>query len=226
MIAALLALLAQSAPDAVASPTTTPPGAGLLAPAPPLAHPPPPAWMPLPDVARVTAPPPGEPSLADLRAAASALAGADPERVRSMLSRARKAAWLPELRVRYDRRFGRGEAVDLGGTTAAPPPLQLDTANDVRYEIRATWDLGRLVFSPEELRAHAEALRTADVRREIEAAVTRIYFERRRLRAERVLAPAGDPASAARRDLRIAEIESELDALTGGRWSEAAAVRP
>ena len=48
-----------------------------------------------------------------------------------------------------------------------PPPVGLDTVDEVRYEWRASWDLSRIVFNPEELDVHAEALRMADVRREL-----------------------------------------------------------
>jgi hypothetical protein len=153
-----------------------------------------------------------------VRAEAVARALVEPERARSYLSRAANAAWLPELRVRFDRRLGRSESLDLpsGGTVAAGP-LGLDTANDVRYEARATWDLAKLVFSNEEIAAATTALRMADMRREVESLANRLYFERRRLKMEMVLAPNADPR--ARRDLRIQELDAELDALSGGAFT-------
>jgi len=65
-------------------------------------------------------------------------------------------------------------------------------------------------------------LRTADARREIESLVIRLYFDRRRLKAEASAADAiatGMPLSSVRAELRIAEIEAELDALTGGAFT-------
>ena len=70
------------------------------------------------------------------------------------VTRAGRAAWLPELRLRVERRLGRSESLDLpSGRQRRDGPLGLDTANDVRYEVRATWDLSRLVFNPEEVAA-------------------------------------------------------------------------
>ncbi len=160
--------------------------------------------------------PPAEAAcLADARSAAVALAAADPSRGSSMVERARRSAWLPELRLRVDRRQGRTESLNFqpsGGTTESP--LGLDTAHDVRYEARATWDLAKLVFSTEELAAQAQSLRMADMRREIESSVNRLYFERRRLEAAAPTAPTGAPDSD--RALRIQELTVELETLSGG----------
>ena len=111
-----------------------------------------------------------DPPVAALRQAATALLGAEPERARSALARARLAGWLPELRVLVERKLGRTESVDLG--TAANPtavsPVGVDSSNDVRYQARATWDLSKIVFNPDELAVDGQALRAADARREIE----------------------------------------------------------
>jgi hypothetical protein len=161
-----------------------------------------------------------------LRAAASALAFAEPARARSLVQRARWSAWLPEVRFRVDRRFGRSESLDVSPVPLGDaPPVSLDTVDEVRYEAAASWDLSRLVFNPEELAAHAEAMRIADVRREVESLVIRLYFERRRLKVEAVAADGNDVASNLRRDARIEELEAELDALTGGAWSRASAAQ-
>jgi hypothetical protein len=162
-----------------------------------------------------------------LRAAASALALAEPARARSLVQRARWSAWLPEVRFRVDRRFGRSESLDVAPVPLGDaPPVSLDTVDEVRYEWRASWDLSRLIFNPDELAAHAEALRMADVRREVESVVVHLYFERRRLKIEALAADANDVASNLRREARIEELEAELDALTGGAFLRAATTRP
>jgi hypothetical protein len=167
-----------------------------------------------------------DPPIDALRAAASALALVEPDRARSLVLRARLAGWLPEVRARVDRRFARSESVDLGSSATTPlAPVGIDSNNDVRYELRATWDLSRIVFNPDELGAQFQALRTADARREIESLVIRLYFERRRLKAELAaadatnMAPAGMPMSGMTLELRVDEIQAELDALTGGAFT-------
>jgi hypothetical protein len=149
----------------------------------------------------------------------------EPERARSYVARAGHAAWLPELRVLMHRRLGRSESLDLpAGASVESAPLGLDTANDVRYEARATWDLSKLVFSTEEIAAVNAALRMADLRREVESLANRLYFERRRLKMEPTPIPATD--ARARRDLRVEELEAELDALSGGAFTRCLSAPP
>ncbi|HET6150477.1 MAG TPA: hypothetical protein VFH68_23260 [Polyangia bacterium] len=182
--------------------------------------------VPTPDPAALQRAAKDGPPVDVLRVAASALVLADPGRARSLVLRARWAPWLPEVRFRVDRRFGRSESLDVSPVPLGDaPPVALDTVDEVRYEARATWDLSRLVFNPDELAAHAEALKIAEVRREVETLVIRLYFERRRLKVEAAAADGYDVASNLRRDARIEELEAELDALTGGVFSRSTAAR-
>jgi hypothetical protein len=167
-----------------------------------------------------------EVSVERLCAAAVENALANPERARALVVRARLAGWLPEMGFRVYRRWARTEGVTLEDpVTGAPIPVDIKSIDDVRYEWRATWDLSRIVFNPDEISAHLEALRMADVRRDIQLMVIRLYFERRRLMAE-LTTSASDGSSAQQpatsRDksrLRVLEIEAELDALSGGALS-------
>jgi hypothetical protein len=169
---------------------------------------PPPPTMP------VLGPDPDVGCLHTVRQKAVALASADAGQAQSLVTRAGRSAWLPEVRLRAERRVGRSESVDFK-PTAANDALGLDTVSDVRYEVRAIWDLPRLVFNPEELGAHQQAARIADMRREIESQVNRLYFERRRLLA----VPPDAAEEAATWQIRLEEIEADLDALSGGGFS-------
>ncbi|MEP6653486.1 MAG: hypothetical protein ABJA82_09025 [Myxococcales bacterium] len=174
-----------------------------------------------------------DPSVDVVCKAAVALALAEPERARAFLGRARLAGWLPEVHFRIYRRFARTEGLTfadtpVGGGTVAP--VDISAVDDVRYEWRGSWDLSRMVFNPDELQAHFEALRMADVRRDIQSFVIKLYFERLRLLAEAdpparatgsstdATSSSGTPA-AEKLALRIAEIEAQLDALSGGAFS-------
>ena len=213
--------LAQAAPPVPSPPPAPSPSSAPAAPKAPAPR------LPAVDPELLRAALAGDPPVDALRRAAAALAAAEPGDARSLLWRARWSALLPEVRVRVDRRFGRTESLDFGGSPeeAALAPVGVDTINDLRYEARATWDLSRLLFNPDELGAEAQALRMADVRREVESSVIRLYFERRRLKAEALTSDANDMASRLRLDLRVQEIEAELDALTGGAFTRLRAAR-
>ncbi|HVZ72529.1 MAG TPA: hypothetical protein VHJ20_09150 [Polyangia bacterium] len=189
--------------------------------APPPPPPPPPRPISPAAAAALRASFADDPPLPMLRSAATALALAEPERAQSLVARARWAGLLPDVRIRVDRRFARTESLDLtrAATDPTTTPVGVDANNDLRYEFRATWELSRVVFNPDELGAGAHALRMADVRREIESAVIRVFFERRRLKAEALATDAPDTASGVRLELHVQELEAELDALTGGAFS-------
>ena len=67
---------------------------------------------------------------------------------------------------------------------------------------------------------------TPAVQAAIESLVIRLYFERRRLKAESPSADDLDMLPGSRRELRIVEIEAELDALTGDAFTRLARHRP
>jgi len=174
----------------------------------------------------------GEPSVDVLCKAAVTLALAEPERARGFINRARLAGWLPEIHFRVYRRFARTEGLTFAdmGTTGTAAPVDVSAVDDVRYEWRASWDLSRMVFNPDELQAHFEALRMADVRRDIQSVVIKLYFERRRLLSGAEPSPTAVNGGAEaevqmqmqmdeKRRLRVAEIEAQLDAVSGGAFS-------
>jgi hypothetical protein len=210
-----------------ASPPTDPPaGSPAVPPAVPPAGPPAgsPADPP-PDVgpdahaqvrAAIAKLPPG-PTLAEVQAAALAHAGIDARVSARWLARARRSAALPTITVQYDRRFDRGWTLDQ--EVGDPDSLRSDAGNQDTLRTKATWELDRLVFSPEELRAARATLDVADFRERLLVEVTRLYFERERLLIERALASErGDPvelADALDLELHLREIEGVLTGLTG-----------
>lgn len=161
-----------------------------------------------------------EPSVHDLMAAARREAEVRPERLRSWMSRARWAALAPKVTFGVDRSFGRDESLDL-----ADGERDLSTDDDLGWRVSASWDLGSLVFSPDELRVAREGIRLSELRQKVLFEVVRLYFERRRLVLRNKLAlreergPADAPTDAIDHEVRILEIEASLDALTGGAWS-------
>jgi hypothetical protein len=137
--------------------------------------------------------------------------------VRSWTSRARLAALAPRVTLGVDRQYGRDESLDLGDGGQ-----NVSTDDDVGWKAEASWDFSRLIFSPDEMRAAREGLRLVELRREILTHVARLYFERRRLLAQRVMAQRAGPLDAAvdlDREVRVREIEAMLDALCGGAMS-------
>ena len=59
--------------------------------------------------------------------------------------------------------------------------------DDWRFDVEATWQLDRLVFDRNELRASREAQRLAGHREELLTRVAQLYYARRRLQVDALL---------------------------------------
>ncbi|MFY0530707.1 hypothetical protein [Nannocystis pusilla] len=143
-------------------------------------------------------------------------AGAGARAARRLLARARAAAALPSLQGEYDQTIDRDYQLDQAAGTADALTQDLGAGRGAR--VRATWDLGRLVFNPDELRAARAILDAAAERERVLVAVTQLYFERQQLLLEIALLPARDGQEAIGRRVRVAEIEAVLTGLTGLRF--------
>jgi hypothetical protein len=204
--------------DLTAGPPDSTAGEPPLAPtlvepvAPPLTIPPPPR-IDMAQIDAVLAGLPPAPSLQATQDAALWRAGVDSAAAIRWLRRARVAAALPTLSVQYDHRLDRGWALDqeVGEADA----LRNDAGNQAVVRARATWELDRLIYAPDELRAARAAIDTADLRARVLVEVTSLYFERQRLLVERELAPPADLDAANAAALRLREVEGLLAGLTG-----------
>ena len=153
------------------------------------------------------------PSLEALQDAATRRAGLDPGLATRWLRRVRVAAALPTLSVQYDHRLDHGWALDR--EVGAADALRTDAGSQGVIRAKATWELDRLIFSPDELRAARAALDLAEVRERVLVEVTQLYFERLRILVERELAPPTDLDAAIEAALRVREIEGLLAGLCG-----------
>jgi hypothetical protein len=160
---------------------------------------------------------PIQPSLGEVQRAALARAQLSQRDVRRWLRRARSAAWLPTVSGGYDLRSDRGWSLDREPGLA--DALKDDLGNTTTWRFKAAWELDRLLFEPDELRAARAALDLIDWRERVLVDVTRLYFERQALLLTGHLVGPGDVANAVNTEMRIREIEGVLSGLTGiGKW--------
>ncbi|HVI03642.1 MAG TPA: hypothetical protein VM869_33345 [Enhygromyxa sp.] len=208
MIAATLTLLL------LGPPALEPPAPEIVEPAPaePAPAEPEPSFDPA-QLEHALARLPAGPTLAQVQAAALARAGLDPDPSARWLRRARSAAAMPIVSVQYDRRFDRNWTLDreVGQADA----LRNDSGNQDVLRAKATWELDRLIFDPDELRAARAVLDVAEFRERLLVEVTQLYFERERILLERELAPPTDIATAIDLNVRLREVEGLLAGLTG-----------
>ena len=164
----------------------------------------------------------GEATIQQVQAWANGYAKTSPEMVQSWLRSSKGFAALPKFRVEYRRVNGWDQdfIYELADSNE-PVPVKDDAGNDSedRFLVRAEWDLSELVMSSDRIRIINEAQDVVKLRDKILTQVTRLYFERRRLQVEMLLNPREDLSGKVEDELRLLELTSGVDALTGGKMS-------
>lgn len=153
------------------------------------------------------------PTIEELQEAALRRAAVDPRASRRWLARARAAAALPSVRGELDLR--RDQAWQLDQEAGVADELSQDNGAGQVIRVRVAWELDRLIFDPNELRAARAAVDMAMAREQLLLRLTQLYFERIQLLAE--LAGDAPPADALSLEIRVREIEAVLYGLSGLR---------
>jgi hypothetical protein len=148
--------------------------------------------------------------------AALRVAGHDPGRGKSWQRRLGWSGLLPKLTARMSQSQSEGELLDLRADT--PSRLGLSGYLSLRWEVRATWDLSRLLFDARELQVSSRSSGLARERAALVERVVQLYFERVRLL---LMAGTPEPApqAALERQIALQRVTALLDAMTGGLLS-------
>ncbi|MGB2660779.1 MAG: hypothetical protein WBD04_00115, partial [Candidatus Omnitrophota bacterium] len=96
-------------------------------------------------------------------------------------------------------------------------PSEIDSG----WDIDLTWDLSDLVWNDVQTNIDIRSKLMVQLRDEILEDVTRLYFERKRLLAELSETGPEDTQKLREKRLRAEELTAHIDALTGGRFSDA-----
>ena len=166
----------------------------------------------------------GEPGVRSVQEEALKYANAHPEQIRSWLSRARKAYWLPKLATGVNPHIGHIDMAreKLGDTDT----LTSRQANDWRFSVKAEWHFNNLIFNRDEIMLGREFLRQSLMRERILNRINEVYFERRRLQIQKQLDSFQDSKTKIEAALRLQELTAELDGFTGGWFSAKNAYTP
>jgi hypothetical protein len=97
-----------------------------------------------------------------------------------------------------------------------------DREREQALALRLTWELGDLLYHPEEIDVSTEMRRTIELRDDVLDELNQLYFDRRRARDAAAL---GGP-EAAREALRAEELAAGIDAWTGGWFGPRAGASP
>ncbi len=175
-----------------------------------------------------------EPSIQAVQAWANEYAQTSPETVRRWLRQSKTFAALPALDLDYDFDVGYDTGYQYYVVSGLPAPTSpdddvFDALDDASVDqsqgfgVSLSWDLNELVMSSERIRVIGEVQDVVKLRDKTLGEVTRLYFERRRLQVDQLLNPKSDLGAQIKDQLKLLEMTANLDAYTGGRFSDAMA---
>jgi len=159
-----------------------------------------------------------EPSVQAAQKAALKFFNIDAGAVQAMRGRAAWKGLMPQLEARY--RQNRSDLdVDQRNLNIAPTPYLFDNVEGSvkEFQVGVRFNFSLLIFNAEVLDVGSLAILQEGVLKEI----TRLYYTRRRLQIDLILSPSTNPATQLSKELRIDELTSTLDAMTGNLFTKA-----
>ncbi len=161
-----------------------------------------------------------EPSIRDVQERAIHYAEVEPQKIISWRKKAAMKAWLPKLTTGVNR-----DTTDLwhwegGSTTKVDDDVLRRGRDSVEWDASLSWDLSGLIWSDDQTNIDVRSRLMVELRDDILDEVTKIYFERLRIKADLDELALEDRKKRVDKELRIAELTASLDALTDGYFSQ------
>ncbi|MDD5238651.1 MAG: hypothetical protein PHU96_06825 [Candidatus Omnitrophica bacterium] len=159
-----------------------------------------------------------EPKINEIQQAAIKYAEVEPEKIKEWRKKAKMKAVLPRLTVGIDS----SEADNYEIYTSATTRYVYEGPDDKSsgWDITLSWELGDLIWSEAQTSIDVRSRLMVQLRDDILDEVTKIYFERLRVKIELDNLSIEDRKKRLERELKLQELTASLDALTGGYFSQ------
>lgn len=169
-----------------------------------------------------------EPEIKAVHKAAIKYAEVEPEKIIRWRKQAAKRAWLPKLTVDMDRDLDRTTSSSIWGTYSSNGtpgryyvgPDDTTKYNNKNFGLSLTWELGDLIWSDDQTSIDVRSRLMVQLREDILDEVTKIYFERIRVKMDLNNLSIEDRKKRYEKELRLEELTATLDAITGGYFSQ------
>ena len=161
-----------------------------------------------------------EPSAQEIQNAAVRYANVKNAKIKRWQSGSRMAALLPSLSFGKD--FSRGNSIDIDRRGTNDPDFYIAGPDDISrgWDFDVSWDLGDFFYSTAQTSIDSREKLMVELRNDILAEVTRIFYERRRLELEILFQPAAGEQEHLEKLLRLDELASLLDGMTNGYFTQ------
>ena len=159
-----------------------------------------------------------EPSIREVQEAAMRYALVNDDVLNGYQTSAKWTKLLPRTRVRYREDIDDDTTVSVN--EVGERDLTLDDNENTNYEMQLEWRFDEMLMGPTRIQAIRETSRLVQLRDDILDEATKVFFDRRRVQVDIAMNPPGDPKARAAKDLRLEELTANLDALTGGWFTQ------
>jgi hypothetical protein len=159
-----------------------------------------------------------EPPIKEVQQVAIKYAEVEPEKIMRWRKQAKIKSLLPKLTVGLDRSESTNYEIYTSQTTRYVYEGPHDKSNG--WDVTLSWELGDLIWSDDQTNIDVRSRLTVQLRDDILDEVTKLYFERLRVKIELDNLSIEDRKKRLEKELRIEELTASLDALTGGYFSQ------
>lgn len=162
----------------------------------------------------------GEPSALEVHKAVIRYGNVKNSKIKRWHTASRLSSLFP--RFSFGRSLTRTRNVDIDrGSTSTPDEFILGP-DDLRqgWDMDLTWDLTDFVYSSAQTSIDSREKLMVELRNDLVAEATRIFYERKRLQLDIVFSPARSQQEQLGKLLRMDELTSLLDGMTNGFFSQ------
>ncbi len=156
------------------------------------------------------------PGIAALQQAAIRYAEVEPEKISSWRRLAGKKAWLPRISLGLNRQTTDLWHWESGSTTKDCDDALRKGHDSFDWGVSLSWELSDIVWSEAQTSIDVRSRLNVQLRNDILDEVTKIYFERMRVKAELEDTEILEKKKRREKQLRLNELDAYLDGLTGG----------
>ena len=158
-----------------------------------------------------------EPKINEVQQAAVKYAEATPDKIKEWRRKAKMKAILPKLTIGLDS----SQSTNYEIYTSATTRYVYDGPDDESrgWDMTLSWELGDLIWNQDQTAIDVRSKLMVELRNDILDEVTRIYFERLRVKMEIDNLSLEERKKRMEKELKLDELSASLDALTGGYFS-------
>ena len=158
-----------------------------------------------------------EPAFIQLQKAALRYNEVGPEKIRSWRNDARLKAFIPKVSFGIDNHRSSNAEIYTSATRSfifdGPDSVSKD------WDVSLSWELGDMLYSDDQTSIDVRSRLTTQLRKDILDDLRQAYYQRKRLLMELSLEQPRDPKILLEKELRLQELTSEIDDLTGNYLS-------